>query len=339
VLVTGAGYGLLFEGAGNSSVLDLKVTGGKRDADGKATDAGIVVIDTILNIERVAVVENDDLYTGPLPDPVVGVGGIFGREGSIIAVRDSVIEDNSWDGITLYRGYPGKPNSAPIAKVTNCRIGCNSQCVSKRGRGAGIGITWGARMTAVGNVIHHYWKGIGSFGTSTAFIYNNLVVDQVGWGIIASQQSKMVAINNVVTRSGTTGMAAWNYTATGAFINNIVYKNGTSPDEWVGKKTGIWFNASPMFFELKYNLVFGNADFDVCTGGYPNTEPCETIEFVGENGNLSEDPLFMGANDFHLQAGSPAIDSGDPSIEDKDETPSDMGVYGGTLAPEKLPGL
>jgi len=339
VLVTGAGYGLLFENAGVSTVADLKVTGGKRDADGKATDAGIVVIDTELTVERVAVVGNDDLYDGPLPDPVVGIGGIFGREGSILTVRDSVIEDNSWDGITLYRGYPGKANTAPVGTVENCRIGCTSQCVSKRGRGAGIGVTWGARLTAVSNVVHHYWKGIGSFGTSNAFIYNNLVVDQVGWGIIAAQQSKMVAVNNVVTRNGTTGMAAWDYTASGSFLNNIVYKNGTSKDEWVGKKTGVWLNALPMFFEFKYNLVFENADFDVCEGGFPNKEPCKVIKFVGENGNVTGDPLFMGPDDFHLKAGSPAIDAGDPTMKDKDDSRSDMGVFGGPWAPGALPSL
>jgi hypothetical protein len=337
VLVTGAGYGLLFEDAGVSSVADLKVTGGKRDADGKATDAGIVVIGTDLTVDRVAVVENDDLYTGPLPDPIVGVGGIFGREGSILTIRHSVIEDNSWDGIALYRGYPGQANTGPVATVENCRIGCTSQCVSKRGRGAGIGVTWDSRMTAVSNVIHHYWKGIGSFGTSEAYIYNNLVVDQVGWGIIAAQQSQMVALNNVVTRNGTCGMAAWDYTARGSFTNNIVYKNGTSPDEWVGKKTGIWLNAPAPFFKLQYNLVFDNADFDVCKGGYPNEDPCIAIDFAGVDGNLNEDPLFSGLNDFHLMPGSPAIDAGFPDFKDLDASVSDMGVFGGPWAPMELP--
>ena len=33
--------------------------------------------------------------------------------------------------------------------------------------------------------------------------------------------------------------------------------------------------------------------------------------------------------DFHLQAFSPAIDKGDPSILDLDGTRSDIGMYGG----------
>ena len=56
-------------------------------------------------------------------------------------------------------------------------------------------------------------------------------------------------------------------------------------------------------------------------------------------GNLAAlDPLFVDpANeDYHLQAGSPAINSGDPALLDTDGTPSDMGAYGGPGAAEGL---
>jgi len=44
----------------------------------------------------------------------------------------------------------------------------------------------------------------------------------------------------------------------------------------------------------------------------------------------SQDPLYNDPySDHHLQSGSPAIDSGDPGITDYDDTPSDMGCYGG----------
>ena len=42
-------------------------------------------------------------------------------------------------------------------------------------------------------------------------------------------------------------------------------------------------------------------------------------------------PLIGGSYDYHLQAYSPAIDSGDPNILDVDGTRSDIGVYGGPL--------
>jgi len=48
-------------------------------------------------------------------------------------------------------------------------------------------------------------------------------------------------------------------------------------------------------------------------------------------GNIFTDPMFMGGNDYHLQAFSPLIDAGDPEIFDPDSTRSDMGIYGGPL--------
>ena len=42
-------------------------------------------------------------------------------------------------------------------------------------------------------------------------------------------------------------------------------------------------------------------------------------------------PTFEGSYDYHLQAYSPAIDSGDPNILDVDGTRSDIGAYGGPL--------
>src|SRR5439155_14820536 len=50
-------------------------------------------------------------------------------------------------------------------------------------------------------------------------------------------------------------------------------------------------------------------------------------------GNLSGDPLFVNAaaNDYHLQPGSPCINTGDPaSPPDPDGSAADMGVYPGT---------
>jgi len=45
-------------------------------------------------------------------------------------------------------------------------------------------------------------------------------------------------------------------------------------------------------------------------------------------GNITDDPLFVGGDDYHLQALSPCIDAGDPAAPlDTDGTRTDMGVY------------
>ncbi|MCK4579621.1 MAG: CotH kinase family protein [Candidatus Marinimicrobia bacterium] len=56
---------------------------------------------------------------------------------------------------------------------------------------------------------------------------------------------------------------------------------------------------------------------------------CDTEPLIGE-GNLYDDPLFVNQvlRDFHLQAGSPCIDAGDPeSPLDPDATRADMGAF------------
>ena len=57
-------------------------------------------------------------------------------------------------------------------------------------------------------------------------------------------------------------------------------------------------------------------------------------------GNIDEDPIFVGGSSYHLQEGSPCIDAGDPDPIHNDEClpPSmgternDMGAYGGPWA-------
>jgi len=46
-------------------------------------------------------------------------------------------------------------------------------------------------------------------------------------------------------------------------------------------------------------------------------------------GNIYDDPMFVGGDDYHLQYGSPCIDAGDPNIKDPDSSRSDMGCFGG----------
>jgi hypothetical protein len=51
--------------------------------------------------------------------------------------------------------------------------------------------------------------------------------------------------------------------------------------------------------------------------------------FWPDPGNLFADPMFVDSLDFHLQAFSPAIDAGDPSLLDADGSRSDIGPIGG----------
>jgi poly-gamma-glutamate synthesis protein (capsule biosynthesis protein) len=298
ILVTKAGYGVLFEHSRGSIITNLTITGGIRDLDGMATDAGVVAKFSTVTVKNVKISDN----THRPEEVVVGIGGVFGRENSELFILDNIIENNGWDGVALYRG-------------ANAYIADNVIC---EGRGAGIGITWDATATVYRNRVSGYWKGIGTFGDSRAVVRNNAVYDNLGWGVIATGNSFMEASNNVITRNGNCGFAPWSETARGTFINNIVTENGWRK-EWVCPCVGIWMYGQPENFTMSHNIVWGNQE-----SNYRDMD-----DLTGNDGNISADPLFRGKIDFRLRPGSPAFDSGDSAFTDPDGGPSDMGIYGG----------
>ncbi|MDH4223929.1 MAG: right-handed parallel beta-helix repeat-containing protein [candidate division Zixibacteria bacterium] len=301
ILVTNAGYGVLLENSRNSLIADLKITGGKRDPDGNATDAGIVVKYSTVTIKDVEI--SDNIHQ--IDDVVVGIGGVFGRENSEIFILNNLIQNNGWDGVALYRGA-----TAYMADNIICD-----------GRGAGIGITWDAVATVYRNKISGYWKGIGTFGNSRAVVRNNLVHENLGWGVIATGTSYMDASNNVIIRNGNCGFAVWSLECRGICTNNIVTENGWRK-EWVCPCVGVWATEINPNFSITYNDVWNNI-----AGNYKDMP-----DLTEQNGNLSVDPSFVSQNDFHLKSDSPLMDQGNPLLSDPDGTISDPGIYGGPNA-------
>ncbi len=302
---TGAGYGIFFLNSPSSSLGNLTVTGGRRDPDGNATDAAIVVRESKARLYDLDIVNNDHR----IDSVVVGIGGVMGREGSEIIIENCTIENNGWDGVALYRGAS--------AVITDCLI--------KDGRGAGIGITWDATCMAYRNIVTGYWKGIGAFGTSWVAARNNAVTDNLGWGLIATGRSYMDITNNVVNHNGNCGVAPWSTESRGRIINNIITNNGWRK-EWVCPCVGVWNYGDWAKWEFAHNIVWNNKE-----GNYRDIWDQTDI-----NGNLSIDPQFAGDSIFILGEGSPAVDAGHPEISDIDGTCSDVGLYGGPQA--KNPG-
>jgi hypothetical protein len=266
ILETRAGYGVLFESAGSSRIENLTITGGLRDGDGRATNGAVVVRSTTITINNADLVNNSNTFSGT-PDPVVGISGIVGREGAVITATNLLIQNNSWDGIALYRGDPAIANSGARATISNVTI--------DQGRGVGIGSTWDAQADITNVRVSNYWKGVGSFGTARVTLRNSIVRDQLGWGVTGADSSNMTAINNVITRQGRSGLSQFHATATVTFTNNIVYDNGWNPDFNVGPQAGVWLNDLSRA-TVTYNDVYGNQLQNACTGG-----GCTAINLAG----------------------------------------------------------
>lgn len=300
-LITNAGYGVLFINSDGSSISNLTITGGIRDTSSNATDAGIVVKNSIVHIKNIHVKDNTDQASGV----VVGIAGIIGREESEIIIEKSIIRNNSWDGIALYRG-------AKAIIIDN---------MLEQGRGVGIGVTWDANATIMRNSVSYYWKGIGTFGTAKAIVKNNTVYENLSWGIAVTGSSFMEAANNVVTRNGNCGVAIWDSTSSGKIYNNAITENGWR-DEWLCPQVGFWMNGKMVNVEFAYNDVWNNV-----MGNYRQIE-----NQTGINGNISAEPLFIQDSNYKTLPDSPLRKAGNPKVHNNDRGRSHIGIEGGPSA-------
>lgn len=316
-LVTNAGYGVFFDGAGTSTISNLRITGGKRDTDANATDGAIVAKNTALTVRNLDIYDNND----ELPGRVEGLAGIVGREGTRLAITNVTINNISWDGIALYQSDPGNPGSNVVATVENVSI--------IGGRGAGIGVTWDANATIKNVEVSGFWKGVGAFGSADVKLFNSIIRNNRMWGVLADGAAKLYAVNNVVAGMGKAGMHQYSYTAEVTFINNIVFGNGHDlndlPDEEDPLGGVVISNSATARFE--HNNVYQNT-VDFC-----RSYDCIPGSFIGIAGNISQPVTFSSTeNMFELSCDSPGIDLGSPGIVDLDLTRSDMGLYGGPHA-------
>ncbi len=273
VIVTNAGYGLLFEDCSDCSLSGVTVTGGVRDLDPNATDAAVVVRRSSVQIGYCSLRDNIG-ENSTISETVVGISGVVGREGSEILLHDCRIERNSWDGVALYRDATAAISDNVIDGVDNAGGAVGG------GRGVGIGLTWNARADVERNLVRRYWKGIGVFVNAQGVIADNVVEDMLTWGIAYwgadSTGGSAVIMDNVIFHTGACGVIldrpSGGFEPVGSLTDNLFIQTGQNERYDSGEpyctQRPIARDGVPDGFVVENNLFFDNRQ--------PGDSPSET---------------------------------------------------------------
>ena len=275
-------------------------------------------------------------------------------------VTGNVITANSvcgsGGGVSVDTGSPSIHDNTITGNTSN-PAGCSG------GMGGGVYVGGVASAQVVHNTITNNTSdsgaGIALFAAGTPTVENNTISSNSGGaqggGMYIVNQSDATIVQNLITAnsdyqagaiylltpSGTRGPVFVNNTVAGntatdtevflggfdgqvALYNNIVTASSATQPAILCDTT--YSTTSPL---LDHNDVFNSAGVAVqgsCTSMMPNFS------------NISSDPKFAGATDYHLAAGSPSIDAGNnsaPSLPatDLDGNPRisgpavDQGVY------------
>lgn len=255
--------------------------------------------------------------------PGFGDGGGIRIEFSSPIVQDNIITNNfACNGVGINVRF-GSPLIQANIISNNVRAGCSGGL-----GGGGIGLGFSTSAQIIGNSILNNSGGVRGGGISlngakSTIIRNNvirgntardgggmamindisgskfiqnLITDNSGHAVYWISPPDVLVNNTIVAATGA-GIYGWGFQVRPTLVNNIVVGQGPGAIECRS-----FSSTSPPIF--KSNNVFSpsGSAFGV-----------NCIDQTGINGNISVNPLFVdpSSDDFHLQATSLSIDSGD----------------------------
>ncbi len=292
---------------------DMTITDGLSDYGG-----GVYCTDTFLSLERVTLMGNQATNNG---------GALGFDDECTLSMRDCDVSMNQAGS----GGGIGDAGTGAGFVIEGSRFVGNMAS----GDGAGM-FLYDEDGTLRGNVFSGNQAadegGVFSMGRINAQVLNNIFVNNaaasgaVGHVYIADSHLRMVnntAVGNEALEEGYASVLAIDDCELLSFANNIVaWQEGPAfvEDRTEGYDCWMDFEYSA-FHEVGEFLYEGELDLA-----------------VGDEGNIDGDPLFVlfdanlgtaATDDYHLQPSSPCVDAGIPSYTDPDDSPGDMGAFGG----------
>ena len=238
--------------------------------------------------------------------------------GGFVQVTDNTVYDNvgSATGISLAGNALAAENRVH-SNHFGIKLINSATAEGNRIYGNTTGVHLAQTSRAIRNAIYSNTVGVQGNHLFTGQLANNMIYANTNQGILLSGGNNQEIVNNTLYQPVGDAIRLQAFAVNASLQNNII---------WVESGYAISADSTSQYgLQSDYNMIYTTGDGKLADWG--GTDVLTQVDWfyeLGFDGNsLTADPLFTdpdGADDilgnedddFHLQAGSPAIDAGDP---------------------------